>query len=131
MTRVALLGDPTRGLGNVAEPECRRIIAALDLARTERDPRVREAAERLREATDTTAGAARARLAETTATVRSAKLGEVADEFDAIHTVQRALAVGSVDRIITAGALRPYIVDSLIRGMTRPAAGGSDGGQSA
>ena len=32
MTRVALLGDPTRGLGNLAEPECRRIIAALDLA---------------------------------------------------------------------------------------------------
>ena len=32
MTRVALFGDPTRGLGNVAEPECRRIIAALDLA---------------------------------------------------------------------------------------------------
>ncbi len=27
MVRVALLGDPTRGLGNVAEPECRRIIA--------------------------------------------------------------------------------------------------------
>ena len=32
MTRVTLLGDPTRGLGNLAEPECRRIIAALDLA---------------------------------------------------------------------------------------------------
>ena len=32
MTRVALLGDPTRGLGNLAEPECRRIIAALELA---------------------------------------------------------------------------------------------------
>ncbi|MGD1112176.1 MAG: fused acetyl/propionyl-CoA carboxylase subunit alpha/methylmalonyl-CoA decarboxylase subunit alpha, partial [Mycobacterium sp.] len=32
MTRVALFGDPTRGLGNLAEPECRRILAALDLA---------------------------------------------------------------------------------------------------
>ncbi|HET8661990.1 MAG TPA: biotin carboxylase N-terminal domain-containing protein, partial [Micromonosporaceae bacterium] len=32
MTRVALLGDPTRGLGNLAEAECRRIIAGLDLA---------------------------------------------------------------------------------------------------
>ena len=32
MTRVALLSDPTRGLGNLAEPECRRILAALDLA---------------------------------------------------------------------------------------------------
>jgi hypothetical protein len=32
MTRVALFGDPSRGMGSLAEPECRRIIAALDLA---------------------------------------------------------------------------------------------------
>ena len=32
MLRVILLGDPTRALGSLAEPECRRIIAALDLA---------------------------------------------------------------------------------------------------
>jgi acetyl-CoA carboxylase carboxyltransferase component len=32
MTRVVILGDPTKALGSVAEPECRRIIAALDLA---------------------------------------------------------------------------------------------------
>jgi acetyl/propionyl-CoA carboxylase alpha subunit/acetyl-CoA carboxylase carboxyltransferase component len=32
MLRVALFGDPTKALGSLAEPECRRIIAALDLA---------------------------------------------------------------------------------------------------
>ena len=32
MKRVVLLGDPTKALGSVAEPECRRIIAALDMA---------------------------------------------------------------------------------------------------
>jgi acetyl-CoA carboxylase carboxyltransferase component len=32
MTRVALFGDPTKALGTVAEPECSRMIAALDLA---------------------------------------------------------------------------------------------------
>jgi acetyl/propionyl-CoA carboxylase alpha subunit/acetyl-CoA carboxylase carboxyltransferase component len=32
MLRVVLLGDPTRALGSLAEPECRRVIAALDLA---------------------------------------------------------------------------------------------------
>jgi acetyl-CoA carboxylase carboxyltransferase component len=32
MTRVALFGDPTKALGTVAEPECARVIAALDLA---------------------------------------------------------------------------------------------------
>ncbi|WP_369253139.1 ATP-binding protein [Geodermatophilus amargosae] len=36
MTRVALFGDPTRALGTVAEPECARVVAALDLAE-ERD----------------------------------------------------------------------------------------------
>jgi acetyl/propionyl-CoA carboxylase alpha subunit/acetyl-CoA carboxylase carboxyltransferase component len=32
MLRVILLGDPTRALGSLAEPECRRIIAAIELA---------------------------------------------------------------------------------------------------
>lgn len=32
VTRILLCGDPTKGLGAVAEPECRRIMAALDLA---------------------------------------------------------------------------------------------------
>ncbi|HYX24093.1 MAG TPA: hypothetical protein VFC23_08060, partial [Thermoanaerobaculia bacterium] len=33
MARVIVLGDPSHGLGALAEPECRRIVAALDLAR--------------------------------------------------------------------------------------------------
>ena len=36
--RVAILGDPTEGLGSLAEPECRRILAALALARRMRVP---------------------------------------------------------------------------------------------
>ncbi len=32
MTRVILLGDASRGMGALAEPECRRILAAIDLA---------------------------------------------------------------------------------------------------
>src|SRR4029077_2488930 len=34
MTRVILVSDPSRGMGTLAEPECRRILAALDLAQT-------------------------------------------------------------------------------------------------
>jgi acetyl-CoA carboxylase carboxyltransferase component len=95
-------------------------VFARDIdARTQQDPEVREAAERVRQATGSEAGTARARLAEITATVRSAKLSEVAEEFDRIHTVQRALAVGSVDRIIGAEGLRPYLVDALNRGMSQ------------
>ncbi|GLY40345.1 fused acetyl/propionyl-CoA carboxylase subuit alpha/methylmalonyl-CoA decarboxylase subunit alpha [Amycolatopsis sp. NBRC 101858] len=32
VTRVVLLGDPTKSLGALSEPECSRVIAALDLA---------------------------------------------------------------------------------------------------
>ena len=42
--------------------------------------------------------------------VRSEKLGEVAQEFDEVHSIRRALEVGSVDRIIPAASLRPYLV---------------------
>jgi acetyl/propionyl-CoA carboxylase alpha subunit/acetyl-CoA carboxylase carboxyltransferase component len=61
----------------------------------------------------------RARLRELTRQVRSEKLGEVADEFDRVHSVQRAQRMGSVDRIIPAATLRPYLVDAVERGMRR------------
>jgi acetyl-CoA carboxylase carboxyltransferase component len=32
MVRVVLFGDPTKALGSVAEPECARVLAAIDLA---------------------------------------------------------------------------------------------------
>src|SRR6202000_3218775 len=38
VTRVVLLGDPTKSLGALAEPECARVIAALDLAQRLRVP---------------------------------------------------------------------------------------------
>jgi hypothetical protein len=63
--------------------------------------------------------ALRARLDELALQVRNQKLGEVAEEFDLVHSVQRALQVGSVDRIIPAAALRPYLVDAVERGMRR------------
>ncbi|MGO8769677.1 MAG: carboxyl transferase domain-containing protein [Mycobacterium sp.] len=100
-------------------PAAATVFAREVDARTAQDPQVREAAEQVRNAAGSDAGPARARLAEITAAVRSAKLSEVAEEFDQVHTVQRALAVGSVDRIISAEALRPYIVDALARGLKR------------
>ena len=99
-------------------PAAATVFAREVDSRTAQDPRVREAGEQVHAATGSDASTARARLAEITASVRAAKLSEVADEFDRIHTVQRALAVGSVDRIISAEALRPYIVDALNRGMS-------------
>jgi acetyl/propionyl-CoA carboxylase alpha subunit/acetyl-CoA carboxylase carboxyltransferase component len=78
--------------------------------RARKDPRVVEAEKAARGG-----GVARTRLDELLAAVRSEMVGEVAEEFDAIHTVERALKVGSLDRIITARELRPYLVEAVER----------------
>ena len=41
------------------------------------------------------------------------KRGEVAVEFDSIHSVQRAVEVGSLDRVIQARDLRRSIIEEL------------------
>jgi hypothetical protein len=51
--------------------------------------------------------------------VNSEMLGRVAEEFDRVHSVQRALAVGSVHRIIAPAELRPYLIDAVERGIER------------
>jgi acetyl/propionyl-CoA carboxylase alpha subunit/acetyl-CoA carboxylase carboxyltransferase component len=98
-------------------------------ARTRADPRLRALEEQVAAASiDRGAGheppgppadqaPLRARLRELTGEVRNEKLGEVAEEFDRVHSVQRAQRVGSVDRIIPAATLRPYLVDAVERGM--------------
>jgi acetyl/propionyl-CoA carboxylase alpha subunit/acetyl-CoA carboxylase carboxyltransferase component len=53
------------------------------------------------------------------AEVRSQKLGEFAAEFDAIHSIDRAVEVGSVERIVAPSTLRPYLIDAVERGMSR------------
>jgi acetyl-CoA carboxylase carboxyltransferase component len=88
-------------------------------ARTRSDPRVRALEEELAAAAPADQPALRTRLRELTREVRNQKLGEVADEFDGVHSVQRAQRVGSVDRIIPAATLRPYLVDAVERGMRR------------
>ncbi len=104
-------------------PAAATVFAREVRSRTEADPRVAELREAIG-ADGAGAGALRAQLVRVSEEVRSEKLGQVADEFDAIHTVQRALRVGSVDRIIPAATLRPYLVDALERGMARAAAAG-------
>jgi acetyl-CoA carboxylase carboxyltransferase component/pyruvate/2-oxoglutarate dehydrogenase complex dihydrolipoamide acyltransferase (E2) component len=66
-----------------------------------------------------------AQLEETREAVRSEKLGEVAEEFDRIHSVQRAQKVGSIHHIIPTERLRPYLIEAVERGMERELAGGA------
>ena len=49
--------------------------------------------------------------------MRAEKLGEMAAEFDGVHSIQRAVAVGSVDAIISVAQLRPKIIEAIERGL--------------
>ena len=100
-------------------PAAATVFAREVRSRTENDPRVARRRDEAAAATGAEAAALRAELVRVREEVHSEKLGEVADEFDAVHTIQRALTVGSVDRIIPAADLRPYVVDALERGMAR------------
>jgi acetyl-CoA carboxylase carboxyltransferase component len=88
-------------------------------ARTKKDPRVLAVEAELEAAPEVDKRRVRGRLAEVSWSVRSEKLGEVADEFDRIHSVERALRVGSLDRILPAAELRPYLIDAVERGLAR------------
>jgi hypothetical protein len=100
-------------------PAAATVFAREVRQRTEKDPRVRQARAEADAATGLEAARARSAVAAVTASVRSEKLGEVADEFDAIHTIERARRVGSVDAIIAPEDLRPWVVAALERGMAR------------
>ncbi len=100
-------------------PAAATVFAREVRQRTENDPRVLQARADLEAATGVQAAQRRSVLASVTAAVRSQKLGEVADEFDAVHTIERARRVGSVDEIIAAADLRPWVVAALERGMER------------
>ena len=56
-------------------------------------------------------------LAELRAAVRAEKLGEVAAEFDGVHSIQRAVEVGSVDAVIAASELRPRLIAGIEAGL--------------
>ena len=88
-------------------------------SRTRSDERVRALEARLESGPAAEKMVLRTELAATMEQVRSEKLGEVAREFDSVHSVRRAQQVGSVHRIIAAGRLRPYLIEAVERGMRR------------
>ncbi len=88
-------------------------------ARTESDPRVQTIGALVAGADGAEKTRLRAEAAALHDEVRSEMLGRVADEFDHVHSVDRALAVGSVHRIVPALELRPYLVGALDRGIER------------
>jgi acetyl-CoA carboxylase carboxyltransferase component len=85
--------------------------------RANADPRVRRARERVSSAPDAASRtAARANLERVLAAAILEHQAAVADEFDAIHTVERAREVGSLEEIIEPAALRPRLIAWLEQG---------------
>ena len=89
--------------------------------RVEADPRIAGLRERLRAADPAAAARIRDELDAARAAAHLEHQAAVADEFDAIHTVERAVAVGSLDAVIPAARLRPAVIDALRSGLARAA----------
>ena len=87
--------------------------------RTDADERIVSLRERLEAATGTERVALQTELAELRPIVRAEKLGQKAAEYDAVHTIERARNMGSVDAIIPAEKLRPELITALERGIER------------
>ena len=87
--------------------------------RAHADPRIRGLQAEIDAATGAEAAALRGKLATLFESVHSEKLGEMAKHFDQVHSVHRALEVGSIHKIVAPSRLRPYLVDAVRRGMAR------------
>jgi len=121
MDTAAVTGSFASVIGGA--PAAAVVLAREVSARTEKDPRVVSQRERAGQEAAPAAGTgdghaladAHRQLAEVITAVRAEKLREVADEFDGVHDIKRAMRVGSVDHIIAPAELRPFIIDALER----------------
>ena len=120
METAAVAGSYASVIGGA--PAAATVFAREVNARTENDPRVTGIRARL--AADPAGAQAELRheLADTVRVVRAETLRKVADEFDSVHDIRRALRVGSVDHIIPAAELRPFIIGALERRLATGAA---------
>ena len=124
MEVVALEGSKASVIGGA--PAAAVVFARDVNDRVRHDPRIDQLETRIGDADDPRVRSELQRELETVrATVRAEHLGAVADEFDGIHTVERALEQGSIHGIIAAAELRPYLVDALARGMARASSASS------
>jgi acetyl/propionyl-CoA carboxylase alpha subunit/acetyl-CoA carboxylase carboxyltransferase component len=88
-------------------------------SRTSADPRVRAVEAQLASAAEIERARLRAELTGLRTAVRSEKLTEVAAEFDAVHSIERAVKLGSVDAVIPAEQLRPRLIEAVEAGVAR------------
>ena len=112
---VALEGTYASVIGGA--PAAAVVFAAEVEARTRKDERLQALGQAMAQAAGAEKGGLRAKWDELFKIVHSEKLGEVASEFDRIHSVHRALEVGALHDILPPRNLRPYLVHAIERGM--------------
>jgi acetyl/propionyl-CoA carboxylase alpha subunit/acetyl-CoA carboxylase carboxyltransferase component len=100
-------------------PAAAVVFAGEVEARAKKDPRLQDLSQSIVKAE----GAEKIRLQtqweELFKVVHSEKLGEMAAEFDHVHSVQRALDVGALNCIIPPADLRPYLIHAVERGIAK------------
>jgi hypothetical protein len=104
-------------------PAAAVVFAGEVEARTRKDPRLLALTEALNRAMSKADGVERnrlrAQLDELSKVVHSEKLGELAEEFDRVHSVHRALEVGALNCILPPANLRPYLIHAVECGIAR------------
>jgi len=88
-------------------------------ARTRKDERLQALSQAMAQADSAEKGRLRAQWNELFKVVHSEKLGEMASEFDRVHSVHRALEVGALHHIVPPPNLRSYLIHAVERGIGR------------
>ena len=111
---VALEGTYASVIGGA--PAAAVVFASEVEARARKDPRLQALSQAMTTAETTEKHRLRTQWDELFKVVHSEKLGEVAEEFDRVHSVQRALRVAALHRILPPANLRPYLIHAVERG---------------
>lgn len=111
LTTIALEGTFASVIGGA--PAAAVVFPREVSARVKRDPRINHAKEHLKSATPSERPQLRDKLDILTRDVYLEKQGEVASEFDQIHTVHRATEVGSLDEVIRPEKLRQRVIEMI------------------
>jgi len=100
-------------------PAAAVVFASEVEARARKDPRLQELTQAMDKAQGAEQGRLRAQWDELFKIVHSEKLGEMASQFDRVHSVQRARDVGALNHIIPPANLRPYLIYAIERGIAK------------
>jgi acetyl-CoA carboxylase carboxyltransferase component len=100
-------------------PAAAVVFAGEVESRTRKDERLQALNQAMLQADASEKGRLRSQWSELHDVVYSEKLSEMANEFDRVHSVYRALSVGALSHIIPPANLRSYLIDAVERGIHR------------